>query len=55
MNLRRIIIVLVIAFTAVAFFVLPEKFNVLFVLLFIPILAMGIKHWNKDFTINPKK
>lgn len=54
MNLRRIIIVCLILFSAVAFFVLPEKFNPMFLLLFVPILGMGIKYWNKDFTINPK-
>ncbi len=43
--MKKSIIVLILLFSCYGLFVLPEKFNPLFLLFFVLILAISIKFW----------
>ena len=44
---KKIVIIVLILFSVFGLFILPEKFNPLFLLLFAPILWLGIKEFRK--------
>lgn len=44
---KKIVIIIVVIFSAYGLFVLPERFNPLFLLLFAPILWFAIKEFRK--------
>jgi hypothetical protein len=44
---KKIVIIVVLLFSVFGLFILPGKFNPLFLLLFVPILWLGIKEFRK--------
>ena len=45
--IKKIIVSIVVAFAVIGLFFLPEKFNPVYLLLFVPILVLAVKELRK--------